>query len=99
MAPTAIQEVIDIPSAKGQQSKIINGHVELEKETPAPVADNFMYDFKYNHSLPTIDSLGVEVPSDADPNQIAESLAAELATAWSSGTGDQFAGMFLDHGE
>jgi len=99
MAPTAVQELVDIPCAKGQQSKIVNGHVELEKEGPAPVADNFMYDFKFNHALPTIDTLGAEIPPDSDPNQIAKSLAAELSSAWSSKTGDQFAGMFLDYGE
>jgi hypothetical protein len=101
MAPTAIHaaEVVDIPNAKGLQSKIVNGHVELEKEVPPPVADNFMYDFKYNHSLPTIDALGAEIPSGTDANQIAESLAAELSTAWSGGNGDQFAEMFLDYGK
>ena len=98
MAPTAVHELVDIPHAKGQQSKIVNGHVELETVAPAPVADNFMYDFKYNHHLPTIDSLGSDMPSNADPHEIAESLAAELSTAWSSGTGDRFAEMFLDYG-
>jgi len=98
MAPTAVHELVDIPHAKGQQSKIVNGHVELETVAPAPVADNFMYDFKYNHPLPTIDALGADIPHDSDPNQIAESLAADLSTAWSSETGDQFAGMFLDYG-
>lgn len=102
MAPTAIHasDIVDIPSAKGLQSKIVNGHIELEKEAPPPpVADNFMYDFKYNHSLPTTDALGIELPSDTDANQVAESFAAELTTAWSSGNGDQFAEMFLDYGE
>lgn len=99
MAPTAIEEVADVRHARGQQAKIVNGHIELEKETPAPVADDFMYDFKYNHHLPTIDSLGIDMPSNADPHEIAESLAAELSTAWSSGTGDRFAEMFLDYGE
>ena len=99
MAPTAVQEFVDIPYAKGQQPNIVNGHLELEKEAPVPVADDFMYDFKFNHALPTTDALGAEISPDSDANQIAESLAAELSTAWSSETGDHFAGMFLDYGE
>jgi hypothetical protein len=101
MAPTALHapEVVDIPNAGGLQSKIVNGHIELEKEAPPPVADNFMYDFKYNHSLPTTDALGVELPADTDATKVAEALAAELSSVWSSGSGEGFAEMFLDYGE
>jgi hypothetical protein len=42
MAPTAISEVIDTPPAGGRQSKIINGHIEVEKETVGPVADDYL---------------------------------------------------------
>jgi hypothetical protein len=99
MAPTAISEVIDTPPAGGRQSKIINGHIEVEKETVGPVADDYMYDFKYNHSLPTTESLGVKMPSNTDANQIAETLVAELSAAWSGGSDERFAEMFLDYGE
>jgi hypothetical protein len=99
MAPTAVYEPSSQTDISDLKSKIVNGHVELERDAPPPVADNFMYDFKYNHSLPTIESLGVEVSPDVNTNEVAESLAAELAGVWSSGNAAGFTDMFLDYGE
>lgn len=64
-----------------------------------PVADNFMYDFKYNHSLPTTDVLGVEIPTDCDAQKEAEGIVARLSKATSEGNAQAFAGLFLDYGE
>jgi hypothetical protein len=68
-------------------------------QAPKPVADDFMYDFKYNHSLPTTDILGVEIPTDCDAQKEAEGIVARLSTATSEGDAQAFAGLFLDYGE
>ena len=102
MAPTAIHasDIVDIPSAKGLQSKIVNGHIELEKEAPPPpVADNFMYDFKYNHGLPTIDALGTDIPGATDPQAEADNLVRRLEQVLGQGDAAGFAEMFLDYGQ
>jgi hypothetical protein len=39
------------------------------------------------------------MPSNTDANQIAETLVAELSAAWSGGSDERFAEMFLDYGE
>ncbi len=68
-------------------------------QVPKPVADDFMYDFKYNHSLPTTDILGVQIPTDCDAQKQAEGIVARLSTATSEGDAQAFAGLFLDYGE
>jgi hypothetical protein len=68
-------------------------------QVPKPVADDFMYDFRYNHSLPTTDILGVEIPTDCDAQKEAEGIVARLSTATSKGDAQAFAGLFLDYGE
>ncbi|KAE8423796.1 hypothetical protein BDV36DRAFT_303184 [Aspergillus pseudocaelatus] len=65
---------------------------------PKPVADNFMYDFKYNHPLPTTDILGVDIPADCDAQKEAEGIVAHLSKAMSEGDAQAFARLFLDHG-
>ncbi|PYH78986.1 putative flavo protein [Aspergillus uvarum CBS 121591] len=69
-------------------------HSQVEK----PVADDFMYDFKYNHCLPTTDVLGVTIPDDCDARKEAEAIVARLSTAMSEGDAQTFAGLFLDYG-
>jgi hypothetical protein len=68
-------------------------------QVPKPVADDFMYDFKYNHSLPTTDILGVKIPTDCDAQKEAEGIVARLSRATSEGNAQAFAGLFLDYGE
>jgi len=68
-------------------------------KVPKTVADDFMYDFKYNHSLPTTDVLGVEIPTDCDAQKEAEGILARLSTATSEEDAQAFAGLFLDYGE
>jgi hypothetical protein len=101
MAPTAIYQpqTSRVPDVADLKSKIVNGHVELEREPAPPVADDFMYDFKYNHALPTIESLGVDVAPDVDADREADSIVAELADVWSSGNAAGFTDMFLDFGK
>jgi hypothetical protein len=64
-----------------------------------PVADDFMYDFKYNHSLPTTDILGIDIAKDCDARKEAEGIVARLATSTLEADARAFADLFLDHGE
>lgn len=66
---------------------------------PRPVADDFMYDFKYNHDLPTADVLGVEVPTDCDAQREAENIMASLSKATSKEDPVAFTDLFFDHGK
>lgn len=68
-------------------------------QVPKPVADDFMYDFKYNHSLPTTDILAVKIPTDCDAQKEAEGIVAHISAATSEGDAQGFAGLFLDYGE
>ncbi|KAI7177462.1 hypothetical protein KC316_g10476, partial [Hortaea werneckii] len=68
------------------------------KPHPPPVADNYMYDFKYNHSLPTTDALGVEFPADCNAQKEAEGIVQKLADALESGSAHDFADLFLEYG-
>ncbi|KAL2850502.1 hypothetical protein BJX68DRAFT_255200 [Aspergillus pseudodeflectus] len=63
-----------------------------------PVADDFMYDFKYNHTLPTTDILGIDIHKDCDARKEAEGIVARLATSISEADARGFADLFLDHG-
>ena len=35
------------------KSHVILKHIEVKPDAKPPVADDFMYDFQYNHELPT----------------------------------------------
>ncbi|KFY76151.1 hypothetical protein V499_04081 [Pseudogymnoascus sp. VKM F-103] len=83
---------VDIAKIK---SKSLVSHVELSKP---PVADDFMYDFKYNHPLPTSDVLGIEIPTDCDAHREAEGIVARLSDAMGKRDARAFADMFLDYG-
>ncbi len=101
MAPHAVDDYTasistDITNLK---AKVVANHVELESSPPPPVADHYMYDFKYNHPLPTVDVLGVDIPKDCDVQEVATTLVARLSDALSSGDADAFAALFLDSGK
>lgn len=53
---------------------------------------------KYNHSLPTTDVLGVEIPAYSDAQKEAEGIVARVSEATSAGDAQAFAGLFLDYG-
>jgi hypothetical protein len=77
--------------------KIVNGQLDLEKASP-PLADNYMYDFKYNHALPTTDLLGTTVDVDVDAKQVADGLVSQLETILGNGDAEGFADLFVDYG-
>lgn len=66
---------------------------------PPPVADDYMYDFKYNHHLPTTDTLGVAFPSKCDAQAEADGIAKRLSDALGAGNADAFVEMFLEYGK
>ncbi|KAJ4269875.1 hypothetical protein NW762_001544 [Fusarium torreyae] len=71
----------------------INGTAERP-----PVSDDYMYDFKFNHHLPTTDVLGVQIPEDCDPQVEAEGIIKRLADALGDGNAEAFADLFLEYG-
>jgi hypothetical protein len=83
------------PKAKLQSESAVLDHGPAKK----PVADDFMYDFKYNHSLPTTDTLGVEIPTDCDAQKEAAGIVVALSAATSAGDAQAFASIFLDYGK
>ena len=101
MAPHATYDespVTDVNIPRDIKAKVVVKNVELQVDPPKPVADDFMYDFKYNHALPTKDVLGVEVPADCDAQKAAESINAQLESILSIGNAEEFANLFLEYG-
>ena len=99
MSPTAIVDNAPIAADPANlKAKLVAGQVEVEKASP-PVADNFMYDFKYNHALPTIDVLGQDIAADVTAQEVAEELLAKLEQALGAGDAAAFTGLFIDYGK
>lgn len=73
--------------------------VKFEATAKPPVADDYMYDFKYNHGLPTTDALGVEVPADCNAQEEAGTILSDLSKVLGSGDAQGFTDMFLEYGE
>jgi cation diffusion facilitator CzcD-associated flavoprotein CzcO len=63
------------------------------------VEDDYMYDFKYNVSLPTVDRLGTSFAEGTDVAQVAQDFVDELERALNVTDGDALAGLFLEDGE
>ncbi|CAG5186715.1 uncharacterized protein ALTATR162_LOCUS11681 [Alternaria atra] len=87
---------IDTMPAPDFKSDIVIGKHEVPKP---PVADDFMYDFKYNHPLPTTDLLGIDIPADCNAQTEAEGIVERLSNAMRKGDAHAFADLFLDYGE
>jgi hypothetical protein len=101
MAPHAeyeptIYHNVDITNLK---AKVVANHVELDQTPKPPVADDFMYDFKFNHALPTSDVLGIEVSPDCDAHKEAEAIVSQLSGVMRDGDAQAFTNMFIEYGE
>lgn len=72
--------------------------IKLEATAKPPVADDYMYDFKYNHELPTTDALGIEIPADCDAQKEAETIVSDLSKVLGSDDAQGFTDMFLEYG-
>lgn len=92
-APAPQVDLVDV------KSKVVVDHVELEASPAPPVADDFMYDFKYNHPLPTPQSLGINIPAGCDAQQAAESIVSLLSKAMIAGDATAFGDLFLEFGK
>lgn len=93
---SAIDSSVDTSHVK---SKIGVSQVKLEATAKPPVADDYMYDFKYNHELPTTDVLGIEIPADCDAQKEAETIVSGLSEVLGKGDAQGFTDMFLEYGE
>ncbi|GLA97328.1 hypothetical protein AtubIFM61612_007929 [Aspergillus tubingensis] len=99
MAVTMHDSVLD--SSKANMTDIKAEAVVKELEchpSKPPVDDNFMYDFKFNHVLPSSDVLGIEIPTDCDAQREAEDIVARLSQTMGAGDAQAFAEMFLPYG-
>ena len=101
MAPHAIHDdfvsrQFDVADIK---SKVVVDHVEVDVKPPPPVADDYMYDFKYNHPLPTSDVLGISVPIDCNASKEAGDILTLLSRAMEERDAEAFADLFLEHGK
>ncbi|SPO00336.1 probable flavoprotein involved in K+ transport [Cephalotrichum gorgonifer] len=79
-------------------NKVGVSSVNIEAVEAPPVADDYMYDFKYNHALPTSDVLGIEVPADCNAQMEAEGICTRLSQAMGKGDAQAFSDMFLEEG-
>ncbi|KAK2762373.1 flavin-containing monooxygenase [Colletotrichum kahawae] len=84
---------VDIAARATVKQAELNGTAERP-----PVADDYMYDFKYNHALPTTDVLGVQIPQDCDAQAEAEGIVRQLSDALGTGNAEAFADLFLEYG-
>lgn len=96
MAPY-INEQLD--KGDGLEAKTVANNTKLGAEAKPPVADDYMYDFKYNHELPTFDVLGIEIPADCNAQKEAETIVSRLTEVTNNGDASGFANLFLEHGE
>jgi hypothetical protein len=101
MAPHAIYEFPNDDNMDGASIKAKVGTTQVDLGvTPAPpVSDNYMYDFKFNHALPTSDVLGIEVSADCDAQKEAEAIVAQLSRVMGDGDAQAFTDMFIEYGE
>lgn len=97
MSPIAIPETqaVELPDIK---TKVVNHEVEVEITTKPPVDDNYMYDFRYNHALPTIDEFHHDIPTDIDADRTAQDFLDKLEIALGAEDAVAFADLFLEHG-
>ncbi|GKZ61892.1 hypothetical protein AnigIFM49718_008959 [Aspergillus niger] len=98
MAVTMHDSVLDSNKANmtGFKAEVVVKELECPSPKP-PVDDNFMYDFKYNHVLPTSDVLGIENPMDCDAQREAGDIVARLSQAMGARDAQTFAEMFLPY--
>ena len=81
------------------KTKVVDHHIEVESTPKGPVADDFMYDFRFNHQLPTVDFLGRDIPADLDAEDSARGIANEFARCLGSGDAAGFTDLFVDYGK
>jgi hypothetical protein len=107
MAPSAIYETVaQAPVGQKQLLKVKNAPTTYRNDTSkGPVADDYMYAFKYNFPLPTHadsdDSNVLDFTDDdeTDRRAISERFIKELEQVIQSRDSQAFADLFLYSGE
>ncbi|KAF2996765.1 hypothetical protein E8E14_003597 [Neopestalotiopsis sp. 37M] len=97
MAPSTITEHIDDVAALKARASSKLAEVNGTSERP-PVADDYMYDFKFNHALPSTDVLGIRIPQDCNAQLEAEGVVKSLSEALGAGDPEAFTDLFLEYG-
>lgn len=97
MPPTAVVDTTAPADVIADLKAKVNG--TTSEQSKGTLADNYMYDFQYNHSLPTIDALGTKIGDDVDATKVAEELTASLSKALGAGDAQAFTSLFLEYGE
>lgn len=92
-APTGGVDVAALNAKAASKRAEINSTAERP-----PVSDDYMYDFKYNHILPTTDVLGIQIPENCDAQAAAEGIVERLSEALGAGNAQAFADIFLEYG-
>jgi hypothetical protein len=104
MAPSRVEndahsdDVVADPAAIKGRANFKQMDMVQEASTP-PVADDFMYDFRYNHPLPTTDALGFQIPSNCDAQKEADGIVEQLSKVMGDGNAQAFTGLFLEYGK
>lgn len=105
MAPSAVHDepLPQIDSLKSNLLKAQNAPFVYRNDTlKKPVADDYMYAFKYNFPLPThgdeADILDFSESDETDKEALAHQFLQELQQVIQSRDAKTFANMFLDSG-
>ncbi|KAJ9497387.1 hypothetical protein H2202_007191 [Exophiala xenobiotica] len=106
MAPSAIYETVaQVPVGQKQLLKVKDAPTAYRNDTwKGPVADDYMYAFKYNFPLPThdnsdgSDALDFTEDDEMDRRAIAERFLNQLELVIQSRDSKAFAGLFLYSG-
>lgn len=96
MPPTAVVDTTAPADLIADLKAKVSGASDQPK---AALADNYMYDFQYNHELPTTEALKTKIAEDVDATKVAEELTATLTKVLGDGDAAAFAGLFIDSGE
>lgn len=104
MSPSKIEQFTAVETHRAElatlQAKASAKQTMMNDDVqPPPVADDYMYDFKYNHPLPTTDVLGIEFPKDCDAQVEADGIVKRLSDALGSSDADAFTELFLEYGK
>lgn len=98
MSPVAIDQhspINDYDAISTLKAQVATAHAAVNEKKP--VADNFMYDFKYNAPLPLLGVEAIDVDEAIFQSQV-NVLVDKLSTSLKSQNAENFASLFLPNG-
>ena len=97
MSPIATQDLSDtsVETIASLKARVAESHAAVNERKP--VADDYMYDFKYNAPLPFLGKEATEV-DDASVQSRAEDLVQRLSEALKNKDAEAFSELFLPNG-